>query len=250
MAVTSNVTRETPRAARAPPRRAWPGPLRKSGSPKVTWRGAGRDLLAHVGQDDVSRQRRRSGRRTPPGSGSDGRGAGSRGSPRRTPASSRRPSRSTCAYFLSAGRRRATRAPGSSASRARCADRSTGARRPASGARLDAARPARPAASSSSPASTLSAPGAAEELVGVEGGVEPVEADVRAGVERADAPGRDHAQAQRRVHGYRDRDEAGARDLLGVERLDREVEHRRRDNRRRSRKAVGHATASGWWPSS
>src|SRR6185369_7210320 len=67
-----------------------------------------------------------------------------------------------------------------------------------------------------------------EELVGVEGGVEAVDADVGGWVQGADALGGDDAETQGGVHRDGDRDEAGAGDVLGIEGLEGEIEHGRR----------------------
>ena len=69
---------------------------------------------------------------------------------------------------------------------------------------------------------------AGQQMVGVERGVEPVEGDVAAGVDGPHALGDDDPETERRVHRHRDGHELRARDALGVERVDRHVDHRRR----------------------
>jgi hypothetical protein len=64
-----------------------------------------------------------------------------------------------------------------------------------------------------------------QQLVRVQRSVVTEEADVRRRVEDAHTLGRGHADAQRGVHGDADGHDARALDLLGVQRLDRQIEH-------------------------
>ena len=162
---------------RAPRRARGAGPLRKSGSPNVTWVAPAATCWRTSASTDVRAARRRSARRRRAGSGSAGRGACSRGSPRRTPTSSCRPSRSSRAYFLrdgsaGAARDRESRAARDAAPRGgppsppraqagRCRPRAP-RRAPTSGA------------STSPPITRVDAVG--EQVLGVELRVEPVEA--------------------------------------------------------------------------
>jgi len=65
-----------------------------------------------------------------------------------------------------------------------------------------------------------------EEVLRVEAGVEPEEADMAAGTHGAHALRDRHAEPEGRVHGHRDGDQLRARDLVGVEGLHRHVHHR------------------------
>src|SRR5262249_2626349 len=66
-----------------------------------------------------------------------------------------------------------------------------------------------------------------EQVLSVQRRVEAVEADVTAGIHRTHPLGDTDADAKRRVHGHRDRDERCAPNTLHVEGLDRHVHHGR-----------------------
>ena len=71
----------------------------------------------------------------------------------------------------------------------------------------------------------------AEQVVGVEGGVEPIETDVTPRIGPTDLFGHADAEPQRRVHRDRDPDEARARRLLPIEALDADVQRLRGEPR-------------------
>ena len=66
------------------------------------------------------------------------------------------------------------------------------------------------------------------QVVGVESRVETIEGQMTPGIEGADALGDVHPQPERRVHGYGEGDQSCTPHLLGIKRLDREVQHVRR----------------------
>ena len=65
-----------------------------------------------------------------------------------------------------------------------------------------------------------------QEILGVQRGVESVEAEMRAGVEDPDAARQVHPDPHGRVHGHRDADEAGPADDILRDRFDRGVDDR------------------------
>jgi hypothetical protein len=89
----------------------------------------------------------------------------------------------------------------------------------------------------------------AEQVVGVEGGVEPIETDVTPRIDATDLFGHADAEPQRRVHRDRDPDEARSCRLLRIEALDA-MSSASGIYPTPSRNPSGEARPSGWWPSS
>ena len=89
-----------------------------------------------------------------------------------------------------------------------------------------------------------------QQVVGVEGRVEAVEADVAGGVDWRTALGDGHAEAERGVHRHRDRDERRGGRASASKGSTAMSSTRRREARALEKRRAATRRASGWWPSS